>query len=73
MAETSDEHLHSSMTVHRVLLCSLLMVIQAGRRLYESTAYTKPSSSSMWVIHWLVGICFYLGITVAVWIEGSGM
>lgn len=73
VANTGDEHLQKSMTVHRVLLCSGLMAIQGGRRLYESMVYTKPSSSTMWVVHWLIGLFFYVGITVAVWIEGSGM
>ncbi|EED20108.1 3-oxo-5-alpha-steroid 4-dehydrogenase, putative [Talaromyces stipitatus ATCC 10500] len=68
----SEEHLQNSMTVHQVILCTTLMLIQGGRRLYESFALAKPSSSRMWVVHWLLGLCFYAGITTAVWIEGSG-
>lgn len=26
----------------------------------------------MWFIHWLLGIAFYLGAGMAIWIEGSG-
>lgn len=68
----TDEHLQNSMTMHQVLLCTTLMLIQGGRRLYESFALAKPSSSRMWVVHWLLGLCFYTGITIAVWVEGSG-
>lgn len=67
-----DEHLQNSMTLHQTVLCTALMLIQGGRRLYESLALAKPSSSRMWVVHWLLGLCFYAGITTAVWVEGAG-
>jgi hypothetical protein len=54
------------------MLCMALMLIQGGRRLYESIEFAKPSNSQMWVVHWLLGLCFYAGITTAVWIEGAG-
>lgn len=50
-----------------------LMLLQAARRLYESWAFAKPSKSTMWVVHWLLGQLFYVGISVAIWMEGSGM
>ena len=27
----------------------------------------------MWVVHWLLGMAFYLALGVACWIEGAGM
>jgi hypothetical protein len=27
----------------------------------------------MWFVHWFAGIGFYLAVTVAVWIEGTGL
>ncbi|POS75796.1 hypothetical protein DHEL01_v205812 [Diaporthe helianthi] len=49
-----------------------LMLLQAARRLYECWAFAKPSKSTMWIVHWLLGQLFYMGISVAIWIEGSG-
>jgi 3-oxo-5-alpha-steroid 4-dehydrogenase 3 / polyprenol reductase len=50
-----------------------LMLLQAARRLYESWAFAKPSKSTMWIVHWVLGQLFYVGISVAVWVEESGM
>lgn len=72
VSNMSDEHLQKSMTLQQVVLCTILMVAQAGRRLFESIALAKPSSSQMWIVHWLLGLFFYAGITTAIWIEGSG-
>ncbi|KAH8692857.1 putative 3-oxo-5-alpha-steroid 4-dehydrogenase [Talaromyces proteolyticus] len=72
VANTSSEHLQKSMTLRQVLLCIGLVVIQGVRRLYESFAFAKPSSSRMGVVHWLLGLSFYLGVTIAIWIEGLG-
>ncbi|KAH8749914.1 hypothetical protein F5883DRAFT_229079 [Diaporthe sp. PMI_573] len=49
-----------------------LMLLQAARRLYESWAFAKPSKSTMWIVHWLLGQLFYVGISVAIWVEASG-
>lgn len=48
------------------------MLIQGARRLYECKAFAKPSASRMWFVHWLVGLAFYLAVSVALWIEGAG-
>jgi 3-oxo-5-alpha-steroid 4-dehydrogenase 3 len=45
------------------------MLAQSLRRLYESYAYAKPSTSSMWIGHWLMGLGFYFLINIAIWIE----
>ncbi|KAK8153670.1 hypothetical protein IWX90DRAFT_74306 [Phyllosticta citrichinensis] len=55
----------------RIHLAWLLMLAQGLRRLFESTCVSKPSSSSMWVTHWLLGLFFYAAMSVAVWIEAS--
>ncbi|KAK8257192.1 3-oxo-5-alpha-steroid 4-dehydrogenase [Phyllosticta capitalensis] len=55
----------------RVHLAWLLMLAQGLRRLYESTYVSRPSSSTMWVTHWLLGLFFYANMSVAVWIEAS--
>ncbi|KAF7592577.1 hypothetical protein BBP40_012737 [Aspergillus hancockii] len=66
-----SEHLQKSMSIHQVMLCWILMLVQGVRRLHECFAFSKPSSSQMWFAHWLVGIAFYLAITVTLWIEGA--
>lgn len=68
----SSEHLQSSMSMNQVLLCWVLMVVHSSRRLAECLLFTKPSTSRMWFVHWLLGLAFYLAATVAIWIEGAG-
>lgn len=62
----------TSVGANQVFIAWCLMLSQAARRLYESWAFAKPSRSTMWFVHWLMGQFFYLGISVAVWVEGSG-
>ena len=62
----------TGMSFEQVLLSWSLMFIQGGRRLAESVVLLKPSSSTMWFVHWLLGITFYLGMGIAVWIDGPG-
>lgn len=64
--------MQQSMSIHQVFLCWALMLIQGARRLYECKAFAKPSASRMWFVHWLVGLAFYLAVSVALWIEGAG-
>lgn len=61
------------MSVDQVMLCWVLMMIQGARRLQECFVFSKPSSSDMWFVHWLLGIAFYLAAGIAIWIEGAGM
>ncbi|KAI1752924.1 hypothetical protein F4782DRAFT_530039 [Xylaria castorea] len=61
----------SSMTMGQVVLVWVLMGLQGARRLYEYLAVLQPSSSSMWIIHWLLGNGFYLCTSVSIWVEGS--
>lgn len=62
----------TGMTIEQVYLAWALMATQGSRRLYESFFVTKPGSSPMASIHWLVGLAFYTDMGVSVWIEGSG-
>lgn len=61
----------SSMTLSQVVLVWFLMGLQGARRLYEYLAVLRPSSSRMWIIHWLLGNAFYLCTSVSIWVEGS--
>ncbi|KAL1840097.1 hypothetical protein VTJ49DRAFT_792 [Mycothermus thermophilus] len=63
----------SSPTANQVALGWVMMFAQAARRIYEQAVVVKPSrTSSMWIVHWLLGLGFYLAMSVAVWVEGSG-
>lgn len=57
----------------QVVMVWFMMQLQAWRRLYECFAVMKPSKSTMWFVHWVMGLAFYLGVGVAIWIEGSCM
>lgn len=59
-----------SMTTRQVVVTSALMLVQGCRRLSESLEFSKPSTSKMFMGHWLMGIFFYVMMGVAVWIEG---
>lgn len=60
------------MTLGQVWISWLLMLLQGMRRLYEDVYITKPSKSTMWMIHWALALAFYSAMSVAVWVEGSG-
>ncbi|TLD20359.1 hypothetical protein PspLS_08383 [Pyricularia sp. CBS 133598] len=49
-----------------------LMALQGARRLFEQLFVLRPSTSKMWIIHWALGLSFYIFMSVAVWIQGSG-
>ncbi|OJJ04094.1 hypothetical protein ASPVEDRAFT_135697 [Aspergillus versicolor CBS 583.65] len=66
------EHMQEAISINQVMLCCGLMLIHGVRRLNECLSFSKPSSSKMWFVHWFAGIGFYLAVTVAVWIEGTG-
>lgn len=58
------------MTWRQVALTWILMLVQGSRRLFECLAFYRPSSSQMWVGHWVLGIAFYVVTSIAVWVEG---
>lgn len=72
-SRVSEEHQLHSMALSQVMVSWVLLALQGSRRLWESHVFQKPSSSQMWIVHWLLGIGFYLAAGVAIWIEGSGM
>ncbi|PNS17936.1 hypothetical protein CAC42_3895 [Sphaceloma murrayae] len=59
-----------SMTIRQVVVTSAMMLVQGSRRLYECLQFSKPSTSKMFIGHWIMGVWFYLTMGVAVWIEG---
>ncbi|KAJ5678896.1 3-oxo-5-alpha-steroid 4-dehydrogenase [Penicillium macrosclerotiorum] len=71
-ARVGEAHRQQSMTATQVLICWLLLAIQGSRRLWECISFSKPSTSRMWFVHWLLGLGFYLAAGIAIWIEGSG-
>lgn len=61
------------MRFEQVLVTWLLMFAQGSRRLYECLALSAPSKSKMWFGHWSLGLLFYIGTGLAVWVEGACM
>lgn len=59
-----------SMTFHQVLITWLAVLVQGSRRAYECHAFSRPSKSTMWVGHWALGMGYYVGLSIAIWIEG---
>ncbi|KAI7258176.1 hypothetical protein KC345_g10611 [Hortaea werneckii] len=61
-----------SMTLRQVLLAWGMVFVQGCRRFWECLALPQsPSKSQMWIGHWVLGIGFYTGLSVAVWVEGA--
>ncbi|KAJ5694714.1 hypothetical protein N7536_005126 [Penicillium majusculum] len=71
-SRVSEDHQRHSMSLTQLVICCVLLAIQGSRRLWECFVFSKPSSSQMWFMHWLLGLGFYLAAGVAIWIEGSG-
>ena len=71
LARRAPGDIPSSMPLSRVYLLWALMGAQGCRRLYESVYYMKPSKSTMPLSIYLIGIAYYLMVSVGVWIEGS--
>lgn len=61
-----------SMSLEQTMLVWTLMALQGARRLHECLFVMKPGSSKMWFVHWLLGLGFYLCMSVSVWVDGSG-
>jgi 3-oxo-5-alpha-steroid 4-dehydrogenase 3 / polyprenol reductase len=61
-----------SMGRGQVLLVWALTILQASRRLYEQLFVFNTSSSQMWVLHWLLGLLFYLCLSISIWVEAPG-
>ncbi len=61
-----------SLSMSQIALMWSLMAVQGLRRLAESLLLGKSSASKMWFVHWILGILFYVAMSIAVWIEGAG-
>lgn len=61
-----------TVTGSQIIILWTMMFVQAARRLYECFVVMKPSKSTMWFVHWVLGLGYYFGVSVAIWIEGSG-
>jgi 3-oxo-5-alpha-steroid 4-dehydrogenase 3 len=59
-----------AMTKPQTLAVSGLFTFHIFRRLVEQICAPK-SSSRMSILHWIMGLLFYLFMSVAIWIEGS--
>ena len=71
MTQARSQPATNSMSLQQVVIAWSLVSLQGMRRLCEYLSFTKPSSSQMWVVHWLLGSAYYVGMGVALWIEGS--
>ncbi|KAK8056545.1 hypothetical protein PG993_001772 [Apiospora rasikravindrae] len=71
MARAQAKSLKGSMTTNQALLTWLLMLMQGCRRLFECLAILRPSTSKMWIVHWVLGMAYYACINVSVWVEAS--
>ncbi|KAI0526232.1 hypothetical protein F5B22DRAFT_148296 [Xylaria bambusicola] len=60
-----------SMALEQVVLVWFCMGLQGARRLYEHLVVLQSSSSRMWIVHWLLGMAFYLCTSVSIWVEGA--
>ena len=54
------------MPLSRVYLLWALMAIQGSRRLYETIVFMKPSKATMPVTIYLIGLSYYLMVSVGV-------
>ena len=64
------EQLPSGMSLGQVALVWALLCVQGCRRLYECLAFDRPSTATMWVGHWVLGLAYYGALSMAVWVEG---
>ncbi|ORX89411.1 hypothetical protein K493DRAFT_318706 [Basidiobolus meristosporus CBS 931.73] len=54
------------------LYALVLTQLQLARRTYEVFFVEKPSEAKMHLGHYLVGLCFYLAVSLSVWLEAAG-
>lgn len=71
IAESQARHGESYVSSLQLISAWVVMFLQGSRRLYEDIFIKKSSKSTMWAAHWLVGLGFYAGMSMAVWVEGS--
>ena len=71
MTDSGGSTMSMSMSIDQIILMWTLLLLQGIRRLGESIYVTKTSTSSMWFLHYLLGVGFYLIMGISVWIEGA--
>jgi 3-oxo-5-alpha-steroid 4-dehydrogenase 3 len=59
-----------AMTRNQTFLVFGLFSVHVLRRFVEQS-HAPMSSSRMSILHWMMGLLFYLFMSVAIWIEGS--
>lgn len=72
----------ASMSFEQVKIAWAMLLVQGGRRMYECLTFStekefggrdgekEVEGSQMWVGHWVIGLLFYAGLSVGVWVEG---
>ncbi|CUS12811.1 unnamed protein product [Tuber aestivum] len=76
-APGSPRRVVGGQSIHQVVLTWTCLVLQTGRRLYECLFVQRRSAveggggSRMWVVHYALGLAFYLGVGVGGWVEGT--
>lgn len=67
----------TTMTFEQLKIIVVMMLVQGGRRLYESLILvdweefgTDKKNSMMFGGHWVLGLFFYTATSIAIWIEG---
>ncbi|KAK0621367.1 hypothetical protein B0T17DRAFT_494031 [Bombardia bombarda] len=60
-----------SATIGQVVVAWSMMFLQGSRRVYEHALVFRRSNSKMWIVHWVLGLGFYLFTSVSIWVEGS--
>lgn len=71
LTEQQAVSLEQTMDLAQVGLVWAMTFLQASRRFYEHVFIIRPSGSKMWIVHFLLGVCFYMCLSVSLWIEGS--
>jgi 3-oxo-5-alpha-steroid 4-dehydrogenase 3 len=69
IATKVSENREAFMMVDQIVMLWFVILLQGSRRLYESIVYAKPSLSTMWIGHWIMGMGFYFFVNIAIWIE----
>jgi 3-oxo-5-alpha-steroid 4-dehydrogenase 3 / polyprenol reductase len=71
---------NTTMSFEALKITWVMMLVQAGRRLYESLTLveweefgTNKKQSMMFGGHWVLGLVFYTATSVSFWIEGIRM
>ncbi|ATY64365.1 3-oxo-5-alpha-steroid 4-dehydrogenase [Cordyceps militaris] len=78
LAERQQQHAAAAAEVGdddalgRVVAAWAMMALQGTRRLYESLFVMRTGEgSSMWFVHWALGLTFYAVMSISIWIERS--